>query len=126
MSNQRYILLSLMAIAIVVGVTTSSVAADVLARVDTGNPVTAGIALSGWAGIVTMVLTFAVLLRTKRVYIFSDEVVTELRRVTWPTREETIRSSSVVVGFTLVLAGVLAVYDYLWVTITRAVLFSEL
>lgn len=126
MSNQRYILLSLMVIAVVVGVTTSSIAEDVLARVDSGDPLVAGIAASGWAGLATVVVTFMALIRTKRVYIFADEVVTELRRVTWPTREETVRSSSVVVVFTVVLAGVLAIYDYLWVTITRAVLFSEL
>ena len=81
---------------------------------------------SAWVGVATTVVLFAGLLRTPRVYVFTDEVVTELRRVTWPTQEETVRSSTVVVVFTVILAAVLAVYDYVWVTITRAVLFSEL
>lgn len=126
MNNQRYILLSLMMIAVVVGVTSSSIAGDVLARVDSGDPIKLGLAASTWVGISTTIVLFAGLLRTPRVYIFADEVITELRRVTWPTQEETVRSSTVVVVFTVVLAAVLAVYDYIWVTITRAVLFSEL
>lgn len=126
MNNQRYILLALMMIAVVVGVTSSSIAGDVLARVDSGDPIKLGLAASTWTGIATTVVLFAGLLRTPRVYIFADEVITELRRVTWPTQEETVRSSTVVVVFTVVLAAVLAVYDYIWVTITRAVLFSEL
>jgi preprotein translocase SecE subunit len=65
------------------------------------------------------------MVRTRRVFVYTDEVVTELRKVAWPSRDETVRSSMVVVGFTLALASVLAAYDYLWVTITRAVLFSE-
>jgi preprotein translocase subunit SecE len=126
MNNQRYILLSLMVIAAVIGVTSSSIAGDVLARVDSGDPVFMGLAASAWVGVATTVVLFAGLLRTPRVYVFTDEVVTELRRVTWPTQEETVRSSTVVVVFTVILAAVLAVYDYVWVTITRAVLFSEL
>ena len=126
MNNQRYILLSLMVIAAVIGVPSSSIAGDVLARVDSGDPVFIGLAASAWIGVATTVMLFAGLLRTPRVYVFTDEVVTELRRVTWPTQEETVRSSTVVVVFTVILAAVLAVYDYVWVTITRAVLFSEL
>lgn len=126
MNNQRYILLSLMVIAAVIGVTSSSIAGDVLARVDSGDPVFMGLAASAWIGVATTLTLFAGLLRTPRVYVFTDEVVTELRRVTWPTQEETVRSSTVVVVFTVILAAVLAVYDYVWVTITRAVLFSEL
>ncbi len=126
MNNQRYILLALMMIAVVVGVTSSSIAGDVLARVDSGDPIKLGLAVSTWTGIVTTAVLFAGLLRTPRVYIFADEVITELRRVTWPTQEETVRSSTVVVVFTVVLAAVLAVYDYIWLTITRAVLFNEL
>lgn len=125
MQNQRYILMAFLAIAAVVGVTVRSVAIDVLSRVDFGDPQVLALNTSGWIGVLSAVVVFATMVRTKRVFIYTDEVVTELRKVAWPSREETLRSSMVVVGFTVALASVLAAYDYLWVTITRAVLFSE-
>lgn len=125
MQNQRYILMAFLAIAAVVGVTVRSVAIDVLSRVDFGDPQVLALNTSGWIGVLSAVLVFATMVRTKRIFIYTDEVVTELRKVAWPSREETLRSSMVVVGFTVALASVLAAYDYLWVTITRAVLFSE-
>lgn len=125
MQNQRYILMAFLAIAAVVGVTVRSVAIDVLSRVDFGDPQVLALNTSGWIGVLSAVVVFATMVRTKRIFIYTDEVVTELRKVAWPSREETLRSSMVVVGFTVALASVLAAYDYLWVTITRAVLFSE-
>jgi preprotein translocase SecE subunit len=125
MQNQRYILMAFLAIAAVLGVTLRSMAVDVLSRVDFGDPELLAVNTSGWIGIVAAVVCFFAMVRTKRIFIYTDEVVTELRKVAWPSRDETVRSSMVVVGFTLALASVLAAYDYLWVTITRAVLFSE-
>jgi preprotein translocase SecE subunit len=125
MQNQRYILMAFLAIAGVIGVTVRSVAIDVLSRVDFGDPQLLGLNTSAWCGVVSAIICFFAMVRTRRVFVYTDEVVTELRKVAWPSRDETVRSSMVVVGFTLALASVLAAYDYLWVTITRAVLFSE-
>jgi preprotein translocase subunit SecE len=36
----------------------------------------------------------------------------ELSRVIWPTREELLRYTSVVIGFLLVIAGFIAVVDF--------------
>jgi preprotein translocase subunit SecE len=36
----------------------------------------------------------------------------ELRRVTWPTREEATRLSGIVIGVTLISALVLGLYNY--------------
>ncbi|MFN9906757.1 MAG: preprotein translocase subunit SecE [bacterium] len=45
--------------------------------------------------------------------------------MTWPSREETVRSTIVVVVFSVVLAGALGFYDYVWAGLTRRFIFSE-
>ena len=42
---------------------------------------------------------------------FYSDVVSEFKRVTWPTREATLRSTGVVVFVTIVLAVYLGVID---------------
>ena len=51
---------------------------------------------------------------------------TEFRKVTWPTKEETVRSTTVVVLFTIIVAGALAGYDWIWGEVTSRVLFTEI
>jgi len=111
--------------ATVLGFTCHSVAVDVLARMDIGDPVLAGFSLSAGISVAAALVTFFVLLRHERAYLYTDEVVGELRKVTWPVREETVRSTAVVLGFTAVMASSLALYDYLWATVTGIVLFNE-
>ena len=62
-------------------------------------------------------LTFY-LYRRPNAFEYMSEVVTELRRVTWPTLDETKRSTVVVIAFTILLSGYLAVFDWIWKIIT--------
>ena len=63
--------------------------------------------------------------RHAKVYSFTDESVTELRKVTWPTKEESIRSTTVCIITTLFIAATLAFYDYVWGRVTKVFLFTE-
>ncbi|TNE88652.1 MAG: preprotein translocase subunit SecE [Deltaproteobacteria bacterium] len=65
-----------------------------------------------------------VLLRNEQAVAFTDEVVEELTKVTWPTRDETVRASTTVVVATLFTAAVLGGYDYLWKQVADLVLFN--
>jgi len=47
----------------------------------------------------------------RRIKQFFKDVVTEFKRVQWPTREATIRSTSVVVAVSLVIALYLGTAD---------------
>jgi len=47
-------------------------------------------------------------------------VETEMTKVSWPTRDEVIRSSIVIIFMIFVLAGILAVYDLFWWFVLRA------
>ncbi|HAN71705.1 MAG TPA: preprotein translocase subunit SecE [Actinobacteria bacterium] len=54
-----------------------------------------------------------------RLALFIRQVVAELRKVIWPTRKELIAYTTVVVIFVLIMAGIIAGYDYVF---TRGVL----
>ncbi|MDP6945371.1 MAG: preprotein translocase subunit SecE, partial [Myxococcota bacterium] len=71
------------------------------------------------------VVTFLGMNRHAKVYSFSDESVTELRKVFWPSRNETVRATAVVVATTLFIALCLAFYDFVWARVTSTFLFTE-
>jgi len=55
-----------------------------------------------------------------RISLFIREVIAELRKVIWPTRKELVTYTGVVIVFVLVMAGIVALLDFLF---TRGVLF---
>ena len=126
MRNQKYIVMSFLAAGALVGFTVRGLAVPLLAQLEVGDPQIAGLVnATSLAGIGTGVLTFLILNRHPLVVKFTNEVITELRKVTWPEREETIRSTTVVIGTTLFVASMLGIYDYAWAEITSVLLFSD-
>lgn len=79
---------------------------------------------SGTIAVISGVATLVVLVRNERVLRFTDEVIGELARVTWPTRDETVRASVVVIFTTIFTASLLAAFDYLWKNLADYFLFS--
>ena len=67
---------------------------------------------------------FGFMTRSRRVMTFTDEVIGELFKVSWPTRDETLRASITVVATTAFTAGLLAAYDYLWKNVADYVFFN--
>ena len=126
MRNQKYIIMAFLSAGVLLGFSVRGLAIPLLARMEVNDPMLLGL-INGTslAGLVAGVLTFLVLNRHPLVVRFTNECVSELRRVTWPDREETIRSTTVVIGTTLFVALMLAFYDYAWGAITRALLFQE-
>ena len=49
----------------------------------------------------------------------------EFRKVKWPGKSETVRSTVVVLLFSIIVAGTLAFYDVIWARVTNAFLFTE-
>lgn len=56
--------------------------------------------------------------RNKRVFEWATEVAAELKKVTWPTREETRASTVVVIVLTIVMAVFLGLFDLFWSWLT--------
>jgi preprotein translocase subunit SecE len=60
-----------------------------------------------------------------RISLFIREVIAELRKVIWPTRKELITYTWVVIVFVLIMAGIVALYDFLFTQGVLAVFGSE-
>ena len=73
----------------------------------------ADLAASGLAGLIGVSI-FVYLLRNVKSQVFMDEVVLELSRVTWPTRQETTKATIVVVIMVLIAGFVVGALDGLW------------
>ena len=49
----------------------------------------------------------------RRIILFFQESYAELRKVTWPSREEAMASTKVVLVSTLIIAGMLGLVDFI-------------
>lgn len=55
-----------------------------------------------------------------RLALFVRQVVAELKKVIWPTRKELIAYTTIVLVFVLIMAAIVAAFDYVF---TKGVLF---
>lgn len=67
---------------------------------------------------------FLFAVRNRQWVRFVGEVVSELLKVTWPSRDETVSATSTVIFTTFFVAGVIAVFDLVWKNIAVVFLFS--
>ena len=125
MRNQRYILLGFFAVATFFGFAVRGLAVPLLARLEVVDPQLGPLSATGLLGILVTVVLFLGMNRHALVYSFSDESVTELRKVTWPTKDETVRGTTVVILTTAFIALTLASYDFVWARVTSTFLFTE-
>lgn len=62
------------------------------------------------------------LYRRQGTFAYLSEVVVELKKVTWPSLDETKRSTVVVIVFTILLSAYLAVFDWIWKFVTDLII----
>ena len=125
MKNVKTIAFILLALSWLVSVALRGLAIPILAKYEIGDPLIGFISASALVAVIFGVSVYILLMRNTRVVQFADEVVDELNRVAWPTKEETVNSTVVVVGVTLFIATALGVYDYVWAEVTQLVLFTK-
>lgn len=126
MSKQRYMLLVFVLFAVAMGLTIQAASVSLFAQFAIRDDRVLGIAtttsllaLGGGA------VTFVGLMRSKTAGTFTREVVGELLRVTWPTREESVRAATTVILTSLLIAALLAVFDFTWKNLADLILFTE-
>ena len=125
MRHQRFVVLSFIATAVLVGVSAQAALVSGFGQFAVPDTRVLGLVnLSTVLSVGLSALTFMVLIRNEQAVQFTDEVVEELSKVTWPTRDETVRASTTVVVTTLFTAAVLGGYDYLWKQVADLVLFT--
>lgn len=123
--NSRFVTLLFVIGGVVVGFFVESAITEIANAAHWENPSLAGIvSASSLVAIASGIVTFFALLRTRRVTSFTDSVVSELLKVAWPSREETMNNTMIVIGATLFFAILLAVYDFAWAKLTGIFLYS--
>lgn len=126
MTRQRYLMLAFVAAALLSGWVVQAACVSAFAQFEVADTRIAGVfATSTLVGLVAGAATLFALLRNRDAVRFTDEVVGELARVTWPTREETLRATTTVVVTTLLVAALLGVYDLVWKNLADLILFNE-
>ena len=126
MSKQRYVLLVFVIGAVLVGFTVEAALSSAFAQFAIPDSRLLGVLnTSSLVAVLSGLATFAILLRNRTALTFVGEVVGELVRVTWPSREETVRASTTVVLTTVFMASLMAVYDFTWKNLADLFLFTE-
>jgi preprotein translocase subunit SecE len=59
--------------------------------------------------------------KNEQVFTLAGEVTSELKKVTWPTRKETLHSTVIVIVTTIVAAAFLGIFDGVWSWVTRLI-----
>lgn len=125
MENQRATIFVFMAAGIAGGVFVWKAALAIMGFAALEDPLLAGVVnTSGFLGILAAVVTFFTLLRTPRACAFVDAVWVQLFAAHWPSREETLSNTGVVVGATVFFSALLSVYDLVWGKVTDFFLYS--
>jgi preprotein translocase SecE subunit len=125
MDNRRYILLTFLIGAALVGMSVRGLGGPFLALVEVGDPVVlGGVKSTSLAGVASGVVGFMALSRHQMAVSFTGEVIEELRKVVWPDREETVRSTIVVLSFSVIVAGIITIYDQIWGNLVQ-ILFAD-
>jgi preprotein translocase SecE subunit len=89
------------------------------------NPTLGGVVSSSVAAsLVVGVALFFGLLRYKKAMFFVDSVVVELKKSAWPSREETINNTMIVIGATAFFSVLLALYDFVWSKVAGFFLYT--
>ncbi len=57
---------------------------------------------------------FGFLFKKASVNTYMEEVVVELKKVTWPSRQDVVRSTTVVIICILIASAILATFDAIW------------
>jgi preprotein translocase SecE subunit len=82
------------------------------------------LSLSTGLAAVAGVATTWLLLRRADATEFVASVVDELTKIHWPSRDETVNNTTIVVATTIFFATLLSVYDFAWARLTGFFLFS--
>ena len=125
MRYQKFILLFFVAASALIGLTLRSATEAMLTLVQYSNYLLLDLVpLSTLIGLVGCVLSFFILMRNTIAVGFTNEVIEELGEVTWPDRDETTRSTIIVVASSIFFASFLAFSDFIWAKVTDIFLFT--
>jgi preprotein translocase subunit SecE len=117
---QRYVVFAYLTFGVLLWATLSQILAALAFAVDAPDFEILGsqFTLTTLLGLAIAAGSSFVAFKNEKVYGFSAEVVSELKKVTWPTKEETRTATIVVIVTTVVIAMILGVFDAVWAALT--------
>jgi preprotein translocase subunit SecE len=117
---QRYVVFAYLTFGVLLWATLSKILAALAFAVDAPDFEILGsqFTLTTLLGLAIAAGSSFVAFKNEKVYGFSAEVVSELKKVTWPTKEETRTATIVVIVTTVVIAMILGVFDAVWAALT--------
>lgn len=127
MALQRYVIVVFVAGSVMLGTALRAASDSLFEQLAIQNAAWLGGAVqtSGLVGFVGALVAFFALLRNRDAVAFVGEVVGELAKVTWPTRDEAVRATSIVIFTTLFMAVVIGVFDFVWKNVAEYFLFGQ-
>lgn len=84
----------------------------------TDSPVSAEMII----GLIIGGVCFVILRKNKQVYVFTEEVVAEMAKVTWPARKETFVSGAVVLVMVGIVSLIMSIFDSVWGSLSQKIL----
>ena len=125
MLHQRYVVLTFIFFSILASITIQSASSAAVVQFGIQDSIVLGfVQVSTLIAIGCGILMFFGMMRYTKAVIYTDECIDELFKVTWPSRDETVRASSVVVITTLFVSGLLSLYDLLWKNVAAYFLYG--
>lgn len=126
MQFSRYINLSFTIAGLILWITLQKATAMFIEVAGSNDLLLAGdaIRLSGVVGAVLAAGTTFYLWQRKDVQTWAGEIAVELSKVTWPKWPETRQHTIVVIVFSLILSGILAIFDFFWKWLTDLILLG--
>ncbi len=119
---QKWVNLSYLAVAILVGYIVFSVSGKIVGAYDLEVRFrNIELILKGVSAVLGLIV-FMVLYRHEQANQFMNEVMVELSRVTWPTQKDTSSATAVVIVMVVVSGMILGLLDYFWIQVVQWIL----
>ncbi len=117
--TQRFVLASFLGAGVLLWATLAKLFGAIAYALDIADPPLLGtFTVTSAVGLALSVGAVLFAARHQPSLTFSNEVVAEVTKVTWPSKKETKRSTVVVIVTTLVIAVMLGVFDFFWAELT--------
>jgi preprotein translocase SecE subunit len=123
-SRQRYVVIGVIALAAIVGLALSHGLQWIWGEAGLNDPFfgSPDFTLTTFLGYGAAIAGAVFVLRHGPTHALAVEIVDELARVTWPSREETGNATVVVIVTVLVCSAYLGVFDAIWLWVTDMIL----
>ncbi len=124
-SNKKWILLGYTIISLLIWVTFAKFFNSIFTWFNIGdfNILGPQFKLSTLIGLAITVGTLIFCIKSPKIMALSDEIIIELRKVSWPTRQETYYSTLVVIITVLIMSAILGLFDAIWLKVTNIIYY---